>query len=272
MKPPVYVDGRPVSAVSARDRGLQFGDGLFETCAMAGGRIELADRHYARLRSGLGRLQIAFDDWAALRNESELLARRTREGVLKIVVTRGSGGRGYAPPLYERPRRIVYVAPRPVRPQALRLSVCATRLASGGSLAGLKHLNRLEQVLGRREVAALPDADDGLMLDTDGHVIETTSCNLFIVTKGRLCTPELSRCGVAGVMRDIVLERSDTLGIDVDVRQVSLQDVARADEVFVTNALLRVTPVSAVGGRRHAVGPLTRRLAADVDAYIEGGA
>lgn len=261
MTSPVYVDGRPVAAVSALDRGLQFGDGLFETCAIVRGTMPLRERHFARLRRGLEWLAIDFREWDALASECASVARSAGTGVLKIIVTRGSSARGYAPPAYARPRRIVYLAPLPQFPPELRLIVCATRLASGGSLAGLKHLNRLEQVLGRREVDGAPDADDGLMLDAEKRVIETTSSNLFLVHEGALTTPAVTRCGVAGVMRELILERCAALGLSCEVRDVSLDEVATADELFVTGSLFGVRPVVAVGREQFARGPITAQVA-----------
>lgn len=268
MKPPIYVDGRPVSAVSARDRGLQFGDGVFETIAVRDGRLRLAERHFARLHAGLERLAIRFDQGEALRDELETLARRTVEGVLKVIVTRGSGTRGYGAPAHARARRIVYLSPWPQLPPMLRLVVCGTRLASGGSLAGIKHLNRLEQVLARLEVDAQPAADDGLMLDAEGHVIETTNANVFIVNERRIRTSSLARCGVAGVMRAAVMDRLRATGVECEETDLTLDHLHTADEVFVTNSLGVITPVVALENTTWPVGTQTRALRADLHAWL----
>lgn len=273
MMPSVHVDGRPVAAVSARDRGLQFGDGLFETMAVVDGRIRLMSRHMKRLRTGLHRLQITFTLWDELYLELATLAAQCGHGVLKLIVTRGNSDRGYAAAAHARPRRIVYLGPWPVLADRVRLHVCETRLGSGGALAGIKHLNRLEQVLGRLEVDAVSGCDDGLMLDAEDRVIETTRANLFIVSGNRVVTPSLQRAGVAGVMRALLLELLDDAGQPATVSTMSLQQVMAADEVFTTNSLAVVTPVASLHQRDWPhPGPVTQQLSAHLQQWLQADA
>lgn len=255
--------------LSARDRGLQFGDGLFETCAIRNGHVRLLERHLRRLNDGLARLAIDFRDTDALRQELESLAQKTGEGVLKVIVTRGSSARGYAVPAHARARRIVYLSPLPRTPATLRLGLCRTRLASGGSLAGLKHLNRLEQVLARIEVDAREDIDDGLMLDPEARVIETTNANLFVISDGKLKTPSLARCGVAGVMRAVLLERLRESGAECEEVDITVAELQRADEVFVTNSLIGITPVLALEDRSWGPGAMTRTLQTELQRWLD---
>ena len=126
-------------------------------------------------------------------------------------------------------------------------------------LAGLKHLNRLEQVLARAEWQDTAYAE-GLLCDTSGRVIEGVFSNLFLIKDGELITPDLSRCGVAGVMRAEILQQAQSLGISQTVRDVSYAELVAADEVFVCNSLYGIWPVCALATHDWPVGPLTRKL------------
>ncbi|MEE9251480.1 MAG: aminodeoxychorismate lyase, partial [Alphaproteobacteria bacterium] len=190
--------------------------------------------------------------------------------VLKIIVTRGAGGRGYRPPERPVPTRILSRHPWPdyalaAWREGVVARVCTTRLATQPLLAGIKHLNRLEQVMARREWDD-PVISEGLMLDTDGFVVDGTMSNLFIVAGGRLATPDLSLCGVAGVMRAVVLEAAAKLEVPAEVIRITLDRVRAADEVFLTNSLIGIWPVRELDGTRYRLGGLARRLAEEVEA------
>lgn len=262
-----WVNGAPGEQLSVRDRGLAYGDGLFETIAVRGGQITLLARHMARLAQGCQRLSIALD-MTLMQDELQAFAAQLGDGVAKLTVTRGQGQRGYALPQPCQPLRILQAAPMPHYPaehaeQGVRLFPCATRLAEQPLLAGLKHLNRLEQVLARAE---WQDADcaEGLMRDCTGRVIEGVYSNLFLVIGGRLLTAELSRCGVAGVMRAEILHQAKCLGLAIESRDISLDELLAADEVFLCNSLYGIWPVRALQERYWPVGPLTRKLQAIV--------
>jgi len=188
------------------------------------------------------------------------------EGVAKLMITRGEGLRGYASPPAALPRRILQSSPFPAYPEAngeegVQLFPCTTRLAEQPLLAGLKHLNRLEQVLARSEWQGGEFAE-GLMRDQSGRVIEGVFSNLFIVQEGVLVTADLSRCGVAGVMRAALLDSARAKGLKVEVRDISLEEFFQADEIFLCNSLFGVWPVRSVTGHHWPVGPLTRKLQA----------
>jgi 4-amino-4-deoxychorismate lyase len=260
----VLVDGSPGLSVRADDRGLLYGDGLFETCALRDGRPLLWARHLDRLALGCQRLGLPAPDREVLTRESLGLCAAVRRGVLKLLLTRGRGGRGYRPPAVPTPTRIVSLHPLPDYPPSfwtdgIELRVCATPLGDNPRLAGVKHLNRLEQVLARGEWDD-PAVPEGLMLDTRGRVVEGTMSNVFAVTRGGLLTPALERCGVAGVMREEVLALAADLAIPARIGEVSLADLAAADEVLVTNSLIGLWPVRRVAGRSLAPGPMARRL------------
>lgn len=267
-----WVDGQPAAQLSVLDRGLAYGDGLFETIAVRGGRPRLLARHLARLDDGLQRLHLPLDLGEL---EPELLAfcAELGEGVAKLLVTRGEGVRGYAPPQPARPCRILLGSPMPVYPAeqaelGVRLFPCATRLAEQPLLAGLKHLNRLEQVLARSEWQD-PAYAEGLMCDGAGRVIEGVYSNLFLIQDGRLLTADLSRCGVAGVMRAEVLEQAAALGIVVQVGDISRAELLGADEVFLCNSLYGIWPVRELQGHDWSVGPLTRKLQGIIRSLLD---
>ena len=258
------VDGVEGAALPPLDRGLAYGDGLFETVAWIGGRPRRWARHIERLAAGCRRLGLPPPDGARLLAEARALAPAAGDAVVKILLTRGDGARGYVPS--GGVRRIVGVHPWPEPPafaEGVALVVCETPAAVTPALAGLKHLGRLEHVLAAGEVAAR-GAWEGLMRDPDGWVVSGTRTNLFLVRGGALWTPELSRSGVWGILRAEVLERARGLGIAVRRARIGLEAVRAADEIFLTNALVEILPVTRFEDRRLEPGPVTRRLAAAV--------
>ena len=258
-----WVDGQPAEGLPIHDRGLAYGDGLFETIKVVGGQPELLDRHLQRLTRGCQRLAIPCDIDLLNNNLSAFCAELGR-GVAKLIVSRGEGRRGYAPPIPCRPRIVLTGSPLPDYPnahaeQGVRLFPCTTRVAEQPILAGLKHLNRLEQVLARAEWQDSVFAE-GLMRDSSGRVIEGVFSNLFIVDSDRLMTPSLERCGVAGVMREEVLERAQQAGVSTHIGDLSLDQLHRADEVFMCNSLYGIWPVRQLDASVWPVGPVTRKL------------
>jgi 4-amino-4-deoxychorismate lyase len=261
----IWVDGVAM-ADGFFDRGLEYGDGLFETLAVVDGRLRLLDRHLARLSVGCARLGLAVPDEDILGRELAAAARSPGAGVVKLILTRGRGGHGYAPDPAGSTRRWLAALPPRARPiafaeQGVALRLCATRLAEQPLLAGLKHLNRLEQVLARREWAD-PDVPEGLMLDVHGRVISGTMTNVFAVIRDELVTPALTRAGVAGVMRGALIEAFRSAGAPVVERDVDLRELGVASELFVTNALIGAWPVRTFAAHDWPVGPFARRAQA----------
>ncbi|MFN8604470.1 MAG: aminodeoxychorismate lyase [Candidatus Binatia bacterium] len=258
------VNGSESGGISPDDRGLQYGDGLFETMAATGGRVRRLAAHLARLAEGCRRLGIPMPPDGLLEEECGRVLAGMGNGTVKLTITRGPGPRGYRPPEEPAVTRIVQSsAPRPrgdtTPPLLVRL--CDTRLGLNPALAGLKHLNRLEQVMACAEWSD-PAIGEGLMLSTDGRLIAATAGNVFLVEHGRLVTPAIRDCGVSGVMRQAVLDASSALGIDAILDDVLPERLAGADEVFITNAVTGIRPVGELlGACRWAVGPVTRALA-----------
>ncbi len=269
------IDGVPAASLPVTDRAIHYGDGLFETIAVRNGHPEFWVEHMRRLRQGCERLGFAAPDPALLKSEAGQLLNGGETAVLKIVVTRGSGGRGYRPPVRPVPRRILSLHPWPEWPESYAIEgiearLCSTPLGCNPRLAGIKHLNRLEQVLAREEWDDTEIAE-GIMLDGSGRLVEGTMSNLFLVRDGRLLTPDLSRCGVAGIMREKVMERARYLGIGCEIASLEPQDLQRAEAVFLTNTLIGVWPVRRIGGWEYAVPhEITSEIQMDIE-YIRSG-
>jgi 4-amino-4-deoxychorismate lyase len=261
----VRVDGRPAAAVSPLDRGLHYGDGLFETIACVGGRPRFLSLHLERLLRGCRRLGLAAPGNVELRRELLGIAALTDRAVVKLLLTRGPAtARGYGVSGNEKTTRLAlryrWEADDPrLAEQGVRVRTAALRLAENPPLAGLKHLNRLEQVLARREWSD-PQIAEALMFSSGGRLVSGVMSNVFLVEAGKLRTPQLDRCGVAGVMRQVVLREAAHLGIATEEVALGSEDLARTRELFLTNALIGVRPVSAVDGRACEVGQVTREL------------
>lgn len=253
------VNGRPGSELSVRDRGLAYGDGLFETIRVSQGRATLLDHHLRRLARGAAVLRMTLG-LALLRTELEQAASELVCGLLKMIVTRGESGRGYALSEQCSPTRILYFSPLPDYPaahaQGISLYPCLTRLGHQPLLAGIKHLNRLEQVLARSEWQDESCAE-GLVCDIEGRPIEGTMSNLFLRRQGQWLTPALDKCGVRGVMRDYLMEQLTAAGEQVSERTVSLDELFTSDEVFCCNSVFGVWPVIRLGDHRWQIGPHT---------------
>jgi 4-amino-4-deoxychorismate lyase len=258
----VLVDGHAETGLPLDDRGLAYGDGLFETIRFVAGRAPLWTGHMTRLARGCRRLRIEVPSKDQLLAEAQQIAGSERDAVIKIIVTRSSG-RGYAGDKDATARCMIMARSLPgidanAYRHGVRLRWCALRLSMQPALAGLKHLNRLEQVLARGEWRD-PRIYDGLLCDQEGEVVSATSANLFIVRRGVLLTPKLDRCGVAGVARATILRRAAYF-CRVREARLRVDDVDSADEIFLSNAVRGIVPVRALARRRFRLGPVTRRL------------
>jgi 4-amino-4-deoxychorismate lyase len=257
------VNGVDTGGIAADDRGLQYGDGLFETMAAVGGRVRNSTLHMARLGESCRRLHFPALDIEQIETECRDALGEQSSGVVKLVLTRGPGPRGYRPPTEPSITRVVTAsAARPTQPtpEALTVRVCDTRLGQNPALAGMKHLNRLEQVLACSEWSD-PAVGEGLMLSMDGRMISGTATNLFLVQDDRLETPDIRDCGVAGVMRQVILRAARDLGIACVERDMGLEALVTATEVFLTNAVAGIRPVrTLLGHGEWPLGTVTRRL------------
>ncbi len=250
------INGQPAALISLDDRGLTYGDGLFETVAIVDGVACLWQRHMDRLRHGCERLRIPMRDAGSLRREADAISSGVECGVLKIVVTRGIGGRGYRMPLQATPTWILRLFPWPdtdryTDPQGLRVRLCETPISCNAALAGLKHLGRLDNVLARSEWSDAAIAE-GLMRDIYGNIVEGTQSNIFLESGADLVTPSLAVGGVAGVVRAMIMDLAAALGRPVREREVSVNDVQTARALYLTNSIMGIRRVCAVGEQRFA--------------------
>ncbi len=231
---------------SIADRAANYGDGVFTTMQLEAGSVALLAQHVSRLKHDAGKLGINVSA-QSLHHAISNAARQYQHGVLKCVVSAGEGGRGYARATQVQPSLHVSHHSLPghyahMRQQGMSLSVAQTRLAVQPVLAGLKHLNRLEQVLIKQELVG-SEADDALVCDYQGRLIEASAANVFWSHQGRWFTPSLNGCGVSGVMRGFVMEWMRIRGMNVEVGDFTPADCARADSVMLTNALMGLMPV-----------------------------
>ena len=256
-----------IDAVLTKGRGVAYGDGVFETMRAVGGSIPWWSAHRARLAFGAARLRIPLPSPEGIERELRDWLSQHRDAAIKLVVTRGSGGRGYAiasdaPPVWAL---MAAPLPAPSRPGGLVLRWCDARLSRQPLLAGIKHCNRLEQILARAEWSDT-DIDEGLMRDLEGDVVAATAANLFVLREGRWWTPPVDRCGIAGVCRGWALQ-----ALAADERRFSMQEVETADAVVLCNALRGILPVARLGDRvwlpHPAVDDARRRLAAAHPAF-----
>lgn len=248
-----YIDGQANALLPLSDRGLHYGDGLFTSVRVHAGRACWLPEHGERLRIGAERLALPMLDAAVLAAEIEQAAALPNAGVIKVLLTRGDGVRGYAPgPSSTRRIMLVYRALL-IDPAAyhegIRLRWCETRLGEQPRLAGIKHLNRLEQVLARGEWQDT-DIGEGLMCDAQDQVVAATSANLFARFGTQILSPALDRCGIAGLCRAAVLA-SPPPGFTVAVATLTQADLRAADELFLSNCLRGIVPVQELAGQRY---------------------
>ncbi len=247
-----WVNGKPDSQIPLGDRGLHYGDGCFTTARVHKGKIQLLERHIQRLKQATVLLLMAEIDWHQLENEIQQAAMQIDDGVLKVMLTRGSGGRGYSVNDVTCPTRIMASSPFPQhysewREQGIALVLCPLKLAKNAMLAGVKHLNRLEQVLIRAELDKC-GAQEGIVLDTDDRLIECCAANFFWRQGWHVFTPRLDHAGVNGIMRQHIMSVLADSPYQLEEVSVPFEALALADEVFICNALMPIIPVKQIEG------------------------
>ncbi len=254
------------------DRGLAYGDGVFRTL-QHNGYPYCWGMHYHRLEADCNALGIVCPSADTLLDDMERLQGGKQNSVIKIIVTRGESLRSYAVPPLAQPTRIVIKTAMPQYPdsyfqEGVALHLCETRLARQPRLAGVKHLNRLENVLARMEWTDHQIAD-GLMIDENGDVIECTSANLFARFGEVMVTPDLSASGVLGVTRERLIQLAPKLDYSVAVKRLRLSELMNADEVLICNSLFGVWQVRQLSSHSWKAGNLAaqfRELLREQDA------
>ncbi|SFN39855.1 4-amino-4-deoxychorismate lyase [Formivibrio citricus] len=250
------VNGLPADSLPLADRAIQFGDGVFRTIKLVDGGLAFWKRHYTKLCADCVALGIVPPEETDVLADIRTLLNRSgwRSATVKLIVTRGESARGYAIPPDIHPNRIAQIAPLPAYPSSLyrdgaRVRLCNVRAGWQPALAGVKHLNRLENVLARQEWSD-PAIQEGLLLDRDGHVLEGVMSNVLVKLDGQLVTPLLDGGGVAGVMREVALEAARRLGWPVAERALTLDELLRAERVWLSNSLIGLVPVSVLDAQR----------------------
>lgn len=258
----MLVNGKQQDTIAIMDRGFQYGDGLFETIEVRQNVPIFLQRHLQRLDKDSQRLHLPKIDLDVLRSEIHQLCQNAGNAVLKIIITRGSGGRGYRQPDEIQPTRILSLYPFPDYPQSYRTNgivarFCDTRLGLNSTLAGIKHLNRVEQIMARAEWNSTK-IQEGIMLDIKGHVIEGTMTNLFYVKKKTLYTSPLKECGIAGIIRSWIIQSQ--IQFPVFEEDFFQEDLFEADEVFVCNSVIGIWGIRKLEKCNYSVGKVTKKL------------
>ncbi|MEZ5492034.1 MAG: aminodeoxychorismate lyase [Gammaproteobacteria bacterium] len=269
------INGETTTCIPVSDRAFQYGDGVFETIRISRRTPTLWSLHLKRLLAGCQYLGIPVDARLIEAELFQLLATNPSDGIAKLLISRGSGGRGYQPPAVTEPLRIAQFYPLPAeldlrRDSGIRTRLCSHPISRNGSLTRFKHLCRLDQVIASGELSeAFPE---GIMLTEDEQVIEGTRSNLFLVSGGELVTPSLQEAGIHGVMREYLINRF--AGGDVSVNEVkqeivSLETLRSASELFFCNSVFGIWPVTELqlvdGPIPYAIGPFAQRAGEFVD-------
>ena len=233
---------QPLDQFALNDRLANYGDGVFTTMHVSEGRVGLLSRHVSRLVNDAAALGITVTA-TAIEDVIRTAMQQQQDGVLKILLGSGQGGRGYSRPEQAAVSLAVSWHAVPAlyetwRQQGIALAVSPVTLAHQPLLAGLKHANRLEQVLVKRAMQTM-DCDDCVVTDANTTVMEASAANLFWFKHGVWFTPDLSKAGVNGVMRQFILEHTE----HVEVGEYHLRNLYDADAVMLTNALMQIVPV-----------------------------
>lgn len=258
------INGSFNQAISPFDRGFAYGDGVFRTLKMVNSQPQHWPQHYQKLVADCAAISIVCPSAELLMSDLIQLFKPDEVAVAKIIITRGEGERGYAPPAVTMPTRVVIKSPMPQYAQAnytngVELYLCETRLNAQPKLAGIKHLNRLENVLARMEWQN-EAIFDGLMLDAQANAIECTMSNIFVRFGDTLITPDLSECGVAGITRQQIISHAAPLNMQIKVAQLPLAQLLKAEEVIVCNSLYGAFQVNKIGANACKPGNLAKRI------------
>ena len=262
MEPVVIINGEAKSNISIFNRNLQYGDGLFETCVAKSNKLLFWENHYARLNNGCERLnikKIANSVW--LEDIKKALSLSPEKNcIVKLILSRGNSLRGYSYSKDIEPVRVVIVSQMSEykTKENYSLEFAISGFHSNPNLAGIKHCNRLEQIMARTNMLA----DEAIMLDENQSVISVTQGNIYFIFGKKLVTPKLERCGVIGSRRSIILELSRLINLEVKEDDISIKQLEKANEVFVSNSLIGIQPVTSIGEYYQKNNPLTEKIRA----------
>ena len=265
------INGKFADELAAHDRGLHYGDGLFETITVENMQLLCWDEHLKRLERGCIKLNIAVPDKNLLKNEVSALINTESQGVIKIIISRGQGGRGYKILENIAPTRIISLYPWPNyynenSSSGVKTRICKYRYAKNPFLAGIKHLNRLEQILARSEWNDNSIAE-GIVMDSENYIIEGTMSNIFCIIGKTLYTPDLSACGIEGIVRGKIIELASNLKFNVEIKKISLGFLMNAEEIFMCNSIIGVWPVNIIDETKFSKHKKTQNIIKTLQEY-----
>ena len=265
------INGKFVDELAAHDRGLHYGDGLFETITVENMQLLCWDEHLKRLERGCVKLNIAVPDKNLLKNEVSALINTESQGVIKIIISRGQGGRGYKILENIAPTRIISLYPWSYQydqnsSSGVKTRICKYRYAKNPLLAGIKHLNRLEQILARSEWNDNSIAE-GIVMDSENYIIEGTMSNIFCIIGKTLYTPDLSACGIEGIVRGKIIELASNLKFNVEIKKIPLGFLMNAEEIFMCNSIIGVWPVNIIDETKFSKHKKTQNIIKTLQEY-----
>ena len=245
------INGKALEHIEIHDRALHYGDGLFETIAIQDRKALCFDEHLNRLEKGCKKLKLPVQDKTIIKNEVSSLIESKDRAVLKIIISRGQGGRGYKIPDNIDVTRIISLFPWPnysyeFSTTGIKAKICSYRYGNNPTLAGIKHLNRLEQILARSEWRD-EETMEGIVMNSDDFVIEGTMSNIFCFVNKTLYTPDLSQCGIEGIIREKIINLANTLGFKIEIERITLDFLLSANEIFLCNSLIGIWPINSIG-------------------------
>jgi 4-amino-4-deoxychorismate lyase len=272
----VLINGISSGYVSVSDRGLHYGDGVFETIACIGDHPVFIQQHLDRMESGARKLNIHFPDRQLFLDDINCLLRGSNSNsIIKLILTRGRGKRGYRYETTQIPTRIGMLSAWPDyvahwREQGIATRFCQTQVSTNPQLAGIKSLNRLDSVLASSELGQA--FNEGFLSDIDGNVIEGTMSNIFTVLNDVLVTPDLTRCGVNGIMRDQIIDIAHNNNIKVEMRNISPDELLESREIFISNSVIGACVVKQLEQQFYSIDTMTRTINKILDKRIEADA
>ena len=260
------INGKLTNKISIEDRAVQYGDGVFETIAVKETLLGFWKEHYQRLNKGCKILKIKCPSEVFLKKEINKFIKKTKKEkfVLKIIISRGIGGRGYNPPRNSKPTRILGVYDWPNYPdinftKGIMMNVCKTRISIQPFLSQIKHLNRLDQIIARSEWQSKTIAES-IMLDLNGNVIEGTISNIFGIKKNNFYTPIIKNSGVEGIMRGVILKLLKEKKEKYIIKKITLKELLKFDEIFVCNSIFGIWPVIKISKKKFSFGEKTKEI------------
>ena len=250
------------SHTDLQERGLHYGDGLFETMLLADGQIKYWQEHFARLQDSARKLSIECPSkhWFEFRLKPYIDL--NKRFVIKIILTRGQGGRGLQLPsdLKSNIYLLKYESPTDPNKDTIKAMFSDVTLPQNFNLAGMKHLNRLDYVLAAHQLQQYPEYNEALLFNTSGFLVESIIGNLFFVKNGLICTPLLDESGVRGVMRGLILKKLKQAGKKVNIGTYVKQDVIESDECFLCNSVQGISPLTQIENTPFPIGSVTQYL------------